>query len=304
MKSTIILLLLFGLSSCNYNVFPPKVDTRTEIHCLYKTKINGYHQNTKRKSKLKTGYKKYDVKGNLIEDVEYGEKWSIRSVVKNADSTTSVTISNGRNYKNINTIHYYVYDSLNRKTQGELWKFKNNKKYYLMNKTIFKYDVNGKLIMETELDENNKIIRFQDYSIDEFSTSISKDSVFNSSHDGIDRVIGRGQDTTIRDSLGRPIEKFCFDRGKFLNRREYRYDRWGDIVTEIVYDGKPDSLWSITEWQYNIDKQLIRKFWKVIGEKIETKDIYIYNRKKLLIKILHYKGEELIGYTFYKYRLH
>lgn len=296
---------MLGLSSCSYYVFPPNVDTRTEIQYSYKTKYKGYERSNWRKYKQKTGYEKYDKKGNIIEEGEYGEIWYFRNVTKNADSSTSVTSGHGRNYKNLNSVHYNVYDSTGKKVQDELWQFKDNKKDYLIYKTLFEYDTKGKLIKETELDKDNKISRLQDYSKDNSNQTISKDSVFNFSYQDITRVEGKRQDTTITDSIGRPIEKIHYYKDKFLYRLEYRYDRWGDIVTELRYDKKPDSLWCITEWQYDIiTKQPTRKFWKVIGSKTETKDIYIYNRKKLLIKILHYSGEELEGYTKYKNKLY
>mgnify|MGYP000893362236 FL=1 len=30
----------------------------------------------------------------------------------------------------------------------------------------------------------------------------------------------------------------------------------------------------------------------------------MYNRKKILVKVLHFNGEELEGYTKYKYKLY
>ena len=304
LKLTVVIIgLLLGLSSCSNYVFPPKVDTRTEIQYSYKTNKD-YERSKWRKNNQKTGYVRYDKKGNVLEEGEFGEIWHFRSVTTNADSSISVTSGHGRNYKNLNTVHYYVYDSTSKKTQDELWQFKDNRKDYLIYKTLFEYDAKGKLIKETELDKDNKISRFQDYSKEEINQTISKDSVLNFSYEGITRVEGKRQDTTITDSLGRPIEKIHYYKDKFLYRQEFRYDRWGEIVTEIRYDNKPDSLWCITEWQYNYDKQPIQKFWKVIGSKTEIKDVYIYNRKKLLVKILHYSGEELEGYTKYKYKLY
>ena len=76
------------------------------------------------------------------------------------------------------------------------------------------------------------------------------------------------------------------------------------MVIEIRYDNKPDSLFCITEWQYNYDKQLTRKFRKIIGSKTETKDVYIYDKRKLIVKILHYDGEQIGGYTKFKYKLY
>ena len=63
------------------------------------------------------------------------------------------------------------------KTQDELWQFKDNKKNYLIYKTIFEYDINGKLIKETEYNKDNQVSRLRDYSKDNSNQTISKDSV-------------------------------------------------------------------------------------------------------------------------------
>ncbi len=292
MKLTVIIIgLLLGFSSCSYYAFPPKIDTRTEIHYSYKTNKN-YERSKWRKTNQRNGYERYDKKGNVIEEAEYGEIWHFESVNTNADSSVSVISGHRRNYNNLNRVHYYFYDSAGKKSNDELWQFKNNKKDYLIYKTIFEYDTKGKLIKKTEFDKDN------------INQVISNDSVFNFTYEGSARVEGKRQDTTITDSLGRPIEKIHYFEDKFLYRQEFRYDHRGDIVAEIRYNHKPDSLCCISEWQYNYDKQPIRKFCKVIGSKTETKDVYIYNRKKLLVKVLHYSGEELEGYTKYKYKLY
>lgn len=109
------------------------------------------------------------------------------------------------------------------------------------------------------------------------------------------------QDTTITNSLGRPVESTHYFNDKFRYRQEFRYDSWF-IEVELRYNNK-DSLQSIIEWRYNTDKQLTRIFWKVIGSSTETIDVYIYNRKKLLKKVLHYDGEKLESYTKYKHKL-
>ena len=304
MKKLIIIGLLLGLTSCSYYFYPPKVDTRTEIEYSYKRDKNLKISKWKKASQ-KIGYERYDKKGNLIEEGNYGERKCLYYESKNADSSVNVTIGHSYNYKNLNKVHYYVYDNNGKKTGNELWQFKDNNKSYLIYRTIFEYNTSGKLIKETEYDKDSKVSRIQDYSKDNSNQITSKDSVFNFSYEDITRVDGKRQDTTLTDSLGRPVEKIHYYKDKFLYRQEFRYDRWGDIVTELRYDNKPDSLWCITEWQYDIiTKQPTRKFWKVIGSKTETKDVYVYNRKKLLVKILHYSGEELNGYTKYKYKLY
>src|SRR5690606_4730590 len=98
LKLIITIGLLFGLTSCSYYGYPPKVDTRTEIQYSYKRHKN-FKTSKWKKTSQKTGYERYDKKGNLIEEGNYGEIWHFRSVKKNSDSSISVTSGHGYNYK-------------------------------------------------------------------------------------------------------------------------------------------------------------------------------------------------------------
>lgn len=103
------------------------------------------------------------------------------------------------------------------------------------------------------------------------------------------------------DTLSRPAEIIHFFKGKFLYHQKYLYDKSGFSKTELRYDDKPDSLWCITEFRYDYDDNILRRFWKVIGSTTETKQVYIYDKNKRLIKILNYSVDELTGYTKFEY---
>lgn len=301
-RLTILYSFILILNSCAYYISPPKVETKTEIRHTFK--INKNFQRSKwRRIIEKGGYERYDIAGRLIEEGEYGEIWHFGSVVENDDGTSTITTGHGRNYKKLNTVKYFNYDSLGRLISDECWQFKNNKKHFIIYSTEYQYNPDGKLLKEVEYDSENIVSRIKGYSSNIGDKLTQRDTVFNDSYEGITRIGGLRQDTTILDSLKRPIEKIHYLKSAFLYREEIRYSNDGDIVTELRYDNEADSLWSITEWQYNYDRQLKRKFWKVIGDRTERKDIYIYNRKKLLVKVLHYSGDILEGFTKYKYRL-
>lgn len=300
MKLIVGILLIFGFASCTQYILPPKVKMRTEIEYFY-ARDKHFKRSTWRKTKQKTGYESYDKAGKLTEEGEYGEVWNYRRVTRNADSSIGIVVGHGRYKKKLNSVNYYIFDSAGKKTQDECWRFKDNHKSTLRSKTTFGYNADGKITKETEYDENNKIFRVVNYLyLDSFRT-ITTDSVFD---EGIVGIEGKSQDTTIADSEGRPVIVKHYYNDKILTRSEFRYDKWGYVTTELTYDSKPDSLWCITKWEYNIDNQLKRKLWIVVGDKTETKDNYIYNRKHLLVKIMHYSGDELRGFTKYKYKLY
>lgn len=119
--------LLIGLTSCSHYVYPPKVDTRTEISYSFKMNKN-YETSKLRKSSQKTGYQRYDKKGNLIEEADYGEIWRFRSETKNADSSINITSGHGYNYKNLNTVHYYIYDNNGKKHKTSFGNLRTTRK--------------------------------------------------------------------------------------------------------------------------------------------------------------------------------
>ncbi len=300
MRQAVLAVVMFGFTSCTHYAVPQKIRTKTETEYWYRSV--GNHKTSKwKKSSMKTAYERYDRTGNISEERDYGEYRCSTSRTKVNDSVTTISTWCSRIDKNINTVRYYVYDSAGRKTADSLWKYTDNKKDYLLYRTVFRYDTNNVLMSETEYDENDRISRQQDFSKNDAGTTVSKDSVANFLFEGITRVDGKRQDTTINDTAGRPLEKIHYYKDKFLYREEYRYDRFGQKMTILRYDGTPDNLWCVTEIQYDIWKRPSRKFWKVIGGSNETRDIYVYNRKQLLDKVLHYNEDALAGYTKYNY---
>ncbi len=271
--------------------------TRTEFSVGYITKN---YKPTKKTRTEKTNYEKYDSKGNVVEEGEYGEIKHFSSVIKNSDSTTTITTGHGRNYDNLNTVKFNKYDNSNRLVEDELWQYSNNTKNYLIYRTQYDYNSKGQLIKETEFDKDNKISRTKTFHISG-NRIASIDTVYNFSYEGITRVDGERRDTTYLDTLNRPTEVIHFFKGKFLYRQKYLYDKFGFSKTELRYDDKPDSLWCITEFRYDFDNNILRRFWKVIGSTTETKQVYVYDKNKRLTKILNYSVDELTGYTKFEY---
>jgi hypothetical protein len=272
--------------------------TRTEFSVDYITKK---YKPTKKTRTEKTNYEKYDSKGNVIEEGEYGEIKHYGSIKKNNDSTTTITTGHGRNYDNLNTVKFNKYDMENRLVEDELWQYNNNNKSYLIYRTQYDYNSKGQLAKETEFNKDNKISRTKTYHISS-NRIASSDTVYNFTNEGIIRVDGERRDTTYLDTLNRPTETIHIFKGKFLYKQAFLYDKYANSKTELRYDNKQDSLWCITEYRYDIfDNKLTRRLWKVIGSSTETKQIYEYDKKRRLVKILNYSVDELTGYTKFEY---
>lgn len=273
--------------------------TRTEYSVGY---IMKNYKPTKKTRTEKTNYEKYDSKGNIIEEGEFGEIKHFNSVTKGNDSTITITSGHGRSNENLNTVKFSKYDNSNRLVEDELWQFYNNTKSYLIYRTLYDYNSNGQITKETEFDKDNKVSRTKTYYISG-NRIASIDTVYNFTFEGITRIDGESRDTTYLDTLNRPAEIIHFFRGKFLYRQVYLYDKFGDIKTELRYDNKPDSLWCITEYRYDLfnKRNIARRLWKVIGSSTETKQIYEYDKKNRLVKILNYSVDELTSYTKFEY---
>src|SRR5690606_5489427 len=135
-----IIIMLLTLNSCGYYVYPPKVKVRYAYDYTYKSKLFKDWETSKwRKFKTKTEYVKYDRNGNEIEIGEYGESWCKVVSKELPDSSVQIISYSGTYPKKINTVTYKTYNDRNQVLTEEFWRFKDNKKDYLINKTVFSY---------------------------------------------------------------------------------------------------------------------------------------------------------------------
>jgi hypothetical protein len=297
-----LITLLIGFSSCSYQVSTPIVKIRYEYNFVYRTNI--FSELSKwRKKKTKIGYIKYDRNGNEIEAGEYGEIWHFHNETKNPDNSVSVVSGHGRYMKKLNTVSFKAYNQDNQIISDDYWSYKDNKKDYLIYRTEFKY-INGELVSEVEYDSEGKISREMRYSDDKTIQINDNKRPF---YDPIVRVEGNNKYEIKYDSLGREIEMFHYLNGIFLRRTLTIYKH--NLKTTYLYDDSPDKLWCYTEEKYNfLTDKLIRKYWKVLDSTVERKEIFEYNIKGLLKKILTYDvdlvtgKDELESYTKYKYK--
>lgn len=302
-----ITLICLILTSCSHYVCPPPVKIRYEYVYNYKPKLlKSWETSTWRKDKKPVEYIKYDQNGNEIEIGEYGEIWHFQETKQNSDSTVSIISGHGTYPKKLNTVTFKTYNDSNQILTEEVWRYHDNQKDYLVYKTDFKYS-NGILVNEIEYDSEGEITREKSYDIE---NNVETENRKKTIYEPFVRIGGNSKDSTRYDSIGRPVENYNYYKGKFIRRTVWDYNDQDDIVTTYKYDDHPDSLWSYTEIRYDyLTNQPARKYWKVLNSRTETKDIYIYNRKKLLKKVLHYgvdlQGrDELQYYKKYKYELY
>ncbi|MEI6349334.1 MAG: hypothetical protein WCP69_15420 [Bacteroidota bacterium] len=310
----LLLLLLFGIivgmTSCSIYINQQNVEIRFEKEYYYKPFFGGIFHSKWITNSVNRNYIRYDKKGNIIEVGEYGEEFHFGSYKKHSDNSESRTYGEGCDYEKLKTVHFIQYDSTNKKIADEFWKFIDNKKSNLISKTIFEYDSTGQFSKETEYKENNIVSCLIKSSKKEKKSTILTSCQYNYNSEGLIKDSIQIQDTILNDSLGRPIEKNQYINGKFSYKTMYFYNTWTDsgydklsrFITEIQYENKPDSLYSITELNYDYLKNLTSESVKVIGNEIE-KELYIYNLvNNLLVKKIHYSGEDIEYFTKYKYR--
>jgi hypothetical protein len=245
----------------------------------------------------------YDKHENIIKSAEYGEMWD-RIVKDTTDETgISMTIDVGDYPDKLGKVTFFTYDSLGRKIMKEEWQYKNNKKYTRSEKEKYEYDTTGRLRYTYEFDNNDSLLHIIDNGNLKSDRFRRLDSIFPKSLSAIMRKKCNA-DTVRFDSIGRPTETIHLYNGKFLYRCEYRYDLFNCRVAELRYDDKPDSLWCITEWDFDAWDRLKVELWIVPGSAAETKEVYFYNKKGLLKRISEYDRYGLDGYTKYRYSYH
>ncbi len=298
LKRIILIGIVFGITSCSILVDPQNVEMRFEKEYYFKDDIWGFIECKWRTYKRNMNYIRYDKKRNIIEEGEYGERFHFGSSKVNSDNSVSVTYGEGTDFEKLNTVRFNQYDSANKKISDELWQYIDNKKSNLINKTFFEYDSIGQLVKEIEYNKDSQVSRLKTHnSIKERDKMISYRSEIRYNDKSAINVVE--QDTTIIDTLNRPLVKSCYNNGIFSYRIEYRYSH--NFVTEIRYENKPDSLCSITLWNYDYSKNLISKSVIEIGSQPE-KEVYIYNLNNLCKKKKYYHGEDFEYYIKYKYK--
>jgi hypothetical protein len=277
---------------------PKNVEYRFEKEYYFKDDIWSFLGCKWRTDKINRNYIRYDRKRNIIEEGEYGERFHFGSSKINSDNSLTVTYGEGSDYEKLNTVRFNQYDSTNKKISDELWQYIDNKKSKLISKTILEYDSIGQLVKETEYNKDSIVSRLKTYnSIKEKNKTISYRSefIYNDKRE----INAVEQDTTITDSLNRPLEKISYYYGKFDYRIEYRYSDY--IVTEIRYKNKPDSLYSITFLRYDYSNNLISETDIIIGSQ-PNKEVSVYSIFNLCKKKKFYRGEDFESYIKYKYK--
>ncbi len=253
------------------------------------TFFDRYHKLTKKTRTEKVGYQKFDERSNIIEDGIF-----LNSIDRTSYST---------NYGDTDRVTFRTYDSLDKLIKESEWHYVNNEKKYEVYKTRYYY--NGKEQLTKELKQNTS-------SLSKFSSSktyyysdkriVIIDSVYDFPVNARKENLEAGRDTIKIDSLGRTAEisYYSSDNG-FIYRRVYLFDKFNQGETELRYDGEPDKLFLVTNFQYGPDKKLFHYLKIMVGENHTERGKYMYDKEGRLQKIEYHANEELTKYTEYKY---
>lgn len=198
---------------------------------------------------------------------------------------------------------FKTYNQDNQVLTNEFWRYKDNKKDYLIYRVEFRY-VDGELIGETEYDSEGNISREMEFNEDKTVQLNSNKVPF---YQPIVRIEGESRYEIKYDSMGREIEKFHYSNEKFLRRTVTVYER--NLKTTYVYDDSPDKLSSFKEEKYDyLTGRIIRKYWKVLDSTVEEVEIFEYNKNGLLKRVSTYKvdlrtGKDVLeSFTTYRYK--
>jgi len=251
----------------------------------------------------------FDKKGNEIESGMYGENhgWTVIDTLKNGE--IAVSHYDSWDYSKISSVNFNTYNEKDKIIKEETWFFKNNKKNWFAGYKIFSYSTKGLIEKEIEYSDKDVLENTRIYVYDKFDNNIEIiDSAFIPSGNktpniSVHRVVNEF------DSLNRQTLSVEYSNNKFLLKKLFLYSNDNDIITELRYNNETNScLWSISETKNGNPryycfggKKKLEKFKKIINSSIEERDLYIYNKKCELMKIEHYSGIELVGYTKFKY---
>jgi hypothetical protein len=125
-------------------------------------------------------YQKYNEQGQETELGRYGQYTCTTTRHGN-----QITIESQVDDSKLHSIEYYSYDSLGRKTKERLWYFREGKRSYSPNCTIFNYDENNRI--GSEITKNDSCIeKITTYKYDEWGNNIEqRDSVLSGSREGV-----------------------------------------------------------------------------------------------------------------------
>jgi hypothetical protein len=224
----------------------------------------------------KIGYKRYDSRGNLVEQA---------------------SLDGNPFYSAL----FNTYDSSGLLKKSELWQMHLGKKIFLSDSVLYAYNFDNKLIRETEFKINRGITRAKNYVVVPGQIS-SVDSVFKVPPSGNRSLEVEIVDTVFYNKAGEIDSSVHYLDGKFSSRQVYQFNAKERIKKEYHYDGSPNHLWSTTEWKMDEHNKILQESWKVMGSSLETK-VFEYDKAGLLKKILFYSDGKYICLTELKYTL-
>jgi len=240
-KLAILIIVLLLLSSCAEIVNPQIEPENRPIKSISKWKLN---LNTDEKETL-INYQEFDFNGNLIINEEYDElgKIKLRS-----------------------QFEYFINES------KEILYFYSDTGISKKSVFIYKYNLSGKVIEKSELDDNGKIINISKYNYDlngnliykideSIVTGISKKTDFSYSYNNngnlVEKYIINDGQTKSRDSIIyipnlNQLKIYHFDEiGSIIYYSIYTYNKFGNVINEVRYFSNNSILMKIIyDYQY------------------------------------------------------
>lgn len=238
-----ILLLIFSLAISIGKATSQISYTRIEYSSTF---FDRYHKLTEKARTEIVGYEKFDERNDVIEEgtlhnsidgVRYNDKYG---------DTDRVTFRN--------------YDSFGKLTEESEWQYVKNEKRYEIYKTYYYY--NDKKQRTKELKQNSDCQFCNSSTSKTYNYSDKRIIIIDSAHgfpaNTRKKDLEAGRDTLTIDSLGRTtgISYYSSANG-FIYKRVFLFDKFNRGETELRYDGEPDKLFLVTDFQYGPNKKLL-----------------------------------------------
>lgn len=296
--TVIVAVLIVGLSFTAKSQDWYYMDLVTQIrYQRIRDPMATHHYSSKHYKEESVSYKKYDIKGHLIESGEYGEQYcekhyATKAERKRADSTGEIIpfLYYCSHFDKLKSVSTYTLDSTGKILSEEVFKYHNNVKAKLLNYYLYIYDGKGRLVQKDRYDADSSLSGTSRWDYDsEGNCTYKSDSSYGRQEIAISSQFNDHRQC-ISQTIVSPVE------GKQIEKHYYT----GHNELILMYKGIVDNLGYMKQINRNfLGQPMEEKQWDMSWG--DTKIEYVYNNLDLLKEKNTYEKGDLSLVNKYKY---